>query len=200
MPEALLIPFWMQRGRILQSKQGHDAHHSHQAAHQAKEGKEINLINNKPGNHRAEYGGEHGHNRQCASQLSPVMFIGNIRRPRPEAAVISHGAKKAHNRIRQHNACGRNEQRVLGYHFRSPENKGENSPENIPNADKRLSFPLPVSPGAHQECAECGNSSAHTHHPGHNRRLRRNFVINKGIEPGIFNIPADLPRHPQYPD
>ena len=55
-------------------------------------------------------------------------------------------------------------------------------------------------PSADGEGADGGHRRAGADHPGYNGGIGGDFVIDKRVKPGIFDVPADLASESQNPD
>ena len=125
--------------------------------------------------------------------------------PCVEADIVSHRAEEAHYRIRrddrnadchEHGRCITAAAHKI---LRQPENNGEYAPEDI--ADRRHYFPLAYSvgdtakeEGGYGRC-RCGNAN----HPGDYCRIFCDFCVDKGVEPLVFHVPADLSGDSESP-
>ena len=84
--------------------------------------------------------------------------------------------------------------------LRQTESDRENTPKDIADRDEHSPFTGSVCPGTEEEGRKGRCGGAHDQHTGDDGRILADFRIDKGVEPLVFHVPADLTGKSETPD
>ena len=193
----------LQVGAVRHGKKAVDAKGDDHKAHDEEEPHVVVVAahQNAP-QHGANNGADDGLGGEGRSQLTPVAVVHVVVYPGVQADVVAHGAEEAHNGVRGHHGkAHRGEGRggTAGQKLGHSEGNGKDAPEDVPHGYQKLPLSQPVGNAAEEKGGDGGCRGGHPHHPGNDGGILGDLGVDKGVEPLVFHIPAELSRDAQAP-